>query len=110
MHSNLDACSQVMHMVCSGINWIKEGDNWPADDPHNRGVPNAPIGYPSHFSGNFWWATGAYWHTLPDGFMGEQPLRLAAAEETVLHMSKGWIQGTARMVYGGCNMQRSQVS
>lgn len=55
----------------AGINWIKEGDNWPADDPRNRGIP-VPSGYPSHFSGNFWWAKAAFWHTLPDGFLGAQ--------------------------------------
>ncbi len=22
--------------ACAGINWIKQGDNWPANDPFNR--------------------------------------------------------------------------
>jgi len=59
--------------ACAGINWIKQGDNWPANDPFNRGVPNVPAGYPEHFSGNFWWASAAFWHTLPDGFLGALP-------------------------------------
>ena len=65
--------------IHAGINWIKQGDNWPADDPFNRGVPNVPAGYPSHFSGNFWWASAAFWHTLPDGFLGASPRPLKAA-------------------------------
>ena len=61
------AVCQDLH-YSAGINWIQEGDSFPLNDGRSRSLPG--MAWPSHFSGNFWWASAAFWHRLPDGFIG----------------------------------------